>query len=127
MKNKGNSHVAALTKSMVMLICGCLDAVNSRKRFRFDLIVLQETFLSYPEIGDSGFRCALWNFKQQLTLKVRARCGISIVHPWTSLYCGFRERLLCSNSENQKSEITELEFSFTEWDFLWALWDGRII
>ena len=33
----------------------------------------------YPEIGDSSFRCALWTFKQQLTWKVRARCGISIV------------------------------------------------
>ena len=34
---------------------------------------------SYPEIGDSSFRCALWTFKQQLTWKVWARCGISIV------------------------------------------------
>ena len=34
---------------------------------------------SYPEIGNSSFRCALWTFKQQLTWKVRARCGISIV------------------------------------------------
>ena len=33
----------------------------------------------YPEIGDSSFRCALWTFKQQLTLKMRARCSISIV------------------------------------------------
>ena len=34
---------------------------------------------TYPEIGDSSFRCALWTFKQQLTWKVQARCGISIV------------------------------------------------
>ena len=34
---------------------------------------------SYPEIGDSSFRRALWTFKQQLILKVRAHCGISIV------------------------------------------------
>ena len=34
---------------------------------------------TYPEIGDSSFWCALWTFKQQLTLKVRARCDISIV------------------------------------------------
>ena len=34
---------------------------------------------TYPEIGDSSFRCALWTFKQQLAWKVRARCGISIV------------------------------------------------
>ena len=34
---------------------------------------------TYPKIGDSSFRCALWTFKQQLTWKVRARCGISIV------------------------------------------------
>ena len=33
----------------------------------------------YSEIGDSSFSCALWTFKQQLTWKVRARCGISIV------------------------------------------------
>ena len=35
--------------------------------------------MPYPEIFDSSFRCALWLFKQQLTLKVWARCGISIV------------------------------------------------
>ena len=34
---------------------------------------------TYPEIGNSSFRCALWTFKQQLTLKVWAHCGISIV------------------------------------------------
>ena len=34
---------------------------------------------AYPEIGNSRFRCALWTFKQQLTLKMWARCGISIV------------------------------------------------
>ena len=34
---------------------------------------------TYPEIGDSSFRCALWTFKQQLTLKVRVRCDIYIV------------------------------------------------
>ena len=34
----------------------------------------------YPEIGDSCFRCALWTSKQQLTWKVRAYCGIPILH-----------------------------------------------
>ena len=32
---------------------------------------------AYPEIRDGSFRCTLWTFKQQLTLKVRARCGSS--------------------------------------------------
>ena len=31
-----------------MLICGCLDAVNWRKRFWLDLIVPQQTFLLPP-------------------------------------------------------------------------------
>ena len=34
--------------------------------------------ITYPEIGDSSFRCALWTCKQQLTWKAQARCGISI-------------------------------------------------
>ena len=46
----------------------------------------------YPEIGDANFRCAFWIFKWQLTLKVWARCGISIVLR-TSLYCGFQDTL----------------------------------
>ena len=35
-----------------------------------------DLFKPYPEIGYSSFRCALLSFKQQLILKVRARCGI---------------------------------------------------
>ena len=49
--------------------------------------IIEYTFSAktYPEIGDSSFRCAI---KQQLTWKVRARC---IVLLWTSLYCDFRD------------------------------------
>ena len=36
-------------------------------------------FKTYPEIDDSRFRCVLWIFKHQLTLKVWARCGNSNV------------------------------------------------
>ena len=32
----------------------------------------------YSEIGDPNFKCALWTFKQDLALKIWARCGISI-------------------------------------------------
>ena len=36
---------------------------------------------SYPEIGDATFKYALWALKQQLGLKMWARCRISIVLP----------------------------------------------
>ena len=32
----------------------------------------------YSEIGDTNFKCALWTFKQNLALKIWARCRISI-------------------------------------------------
>ena len=48
-------------------------------KFPCPLLFAPTMSTSYPEIGDSSFSCALWTFKQQLTLKVRARCGISIV------------------------------------------------
>ena len=63
--------------------------------YAFSVLLLN--FPSYPEIEDSSFRCALWTFKQQLTSKVRARCGISIVLLQTSLYCGFRDTKLSVN------------------------------
>ena len=31
----------------------------------------------YSEIGDVNFKCALWNFKQQLALKIRVHCSLS--------------------------------------------------
>ena len=34
---------------------------------------------TYPENGNAKFRCTLWTFKQQLALKMGARCGISLV------------------------------------------------
>ena len=46
---------------------------------------------TYPEIGDSNFKCTPWTFKQQLALKMRALCRISIVLLQTSLHCGFRD------------------------------------
>ena len=56
--------------------------------------------MSYPEIGDANFWCALWTFKQQLTLKMSAHCRISTVLLQASLYCDFRDMVLCicSNS-----------------------------
>ena len=51
-------------------------------------------FYSYPEIGNTSFKCALWTFKQQLALKMRARCRISIVLLQMSLYCGFRNTFI---------------------------------
>ena len=39
----------------------------------------QLLLIPYPEIGDANFKCALWIFEQRLALKMRARCGISIV------------------------------------------------
>ena len=48
---------------------------------------------AYPEIGagDAYFKCTLWTFKQQLTLKRRVCCGISIVLLQISLYCSLRD------------------------------------
>ena len=46
---------------------------------------------AYPEIGDANFEGTLWTFKQTLSLKMWARCGISIVLLQTSVYCAFRE------------------------------------
>ena len=46
---------------------------------------------SYREIGHAN--CALWTCKQQLALKLRASCSISIVLLETSLYCGFRDTM----------------------------------
>ena len=37
------------------------------------------TLILIPKIGDDRFKCALWTLKQQLTLKIPARCKISIV------------------------------------------------
>ena len=36
-------------------------------------------YQTYPEIDDASFKCTLWTSKQQLALKMRMRCGISIV------------------------------------------------
>ena len=33
----------------------------------------------YPEIDNANFKYALWTYKLQLALKMRARCRISIV------------------------------------------------
>ena len=41
--------------------------------------------VSYSEISDSNFRCALWTFIQQLTWKVRTRCDTSIVTSYKRL------------------------------------------
>ena len=46
---------------------------------------------TYPEIGDINFKCALWTFKQQLTLSTWARCRIYIVLLKMSLCCEFRD------------------------------------
>ena len=35
--------------------------------------------MTYPQFGYDNFKCTLRTFKQQLTLKMRVRCGISIV------------------------------------------------
>ena len=35
-------------------------------------------WLTYPEIGDANLKCVLGTFKQQLTLKMRTCCRISI-------------------------------------------------
>ena len=53
--------------------------VPDRVVFTGQFMMLNGIQVTYPEIGDSSFRCALWTSKQQLTLKVQARCGISIV------------------------------------------------
>ena len=45
---------------------------------------------TFPEIGDTNFKCALWTFKQQLVLKMQALCRISIVLKQMSLYCAFQ-------------------------------------
>ena len=78
-------------------------AYGSRTSHQSDLSLLEfsncqvcnakETICPYPEIGDANFKCALWTFQQQLTLKMQARCSISIVLLQTSLYCGFRNMI----------------------------------
>ena len=62
MKKKGNSHVASLTHRKEMLICGCLDVVNWRKRFRLDLIVPQQAFLLPPANEGSVFTSVCLSF-----------------------------------------------------------------
>ena len=44
-----------------------------RRKRKFPLM------FTYPEIGDANFKGALWTFKQQLALRMRVRCGISIL------------------------------------------------
>ena len=46
---------------------------------------------TYPEIGDVNFKCTPWTFKQQLALKMRARCRISNVFVQMPFHCGFRD------------------------------------
>ena len=36
---------------------------------------------TYPKMGETTFNGALWNFKQQLTLNMRAHCAISNLSP----------------------------------------------
>ena len=55
-----------------------IDQIKSTQFLHLNCIDPQR-LVPYPEIDDSRFRCALWIFKQQLTLKIRVRCGISIV------------------------------------------------
>ena len=43
--------------------------------FAIDITVLRP----YPEIANANFMCTLCTFKQQLALKNRMHCGISIV------------------------------------------------
>ena len=51
----------------------CVACVRHYPHLAVSSQIFHHCIISYPEIGDSCFRCAIWAFKQQLTLKVRAR------------------------------------------------------
>ena len=64
------------------------DIKSVVRTFSLTLIWFQKR-RTYPEIGYANFKCASWNFKQQLGFKMRMRWDFPIVLPLTYLYCAF--------------------------------------
>ena len=70
------------------------------------------------------------HYEQQLALKMRARCGISIVLLWTSLYCGFRDTVSLLRRRNNSPAMEAKLTSSVIWKFYasekCAANDGRL-
>ena len=64
--------------------------------------------ITYPEIDDVNIKGALWTFKQWLALKMRVRCGLSIVVLLTSpckAFSGYDAKYAMSDRQIKLADI----------------------
>ena len=86
-------------------------------------LLFEELYLSlvtYPKIGSANFKCTLRTFKQQLALKMRASCGMSIGLLLTSLHCGFWDSLYMSHFSYACKMRYPLNLVLESWKYLWS-------
>ena len=81
----------------------------------------------YHEIGDAKFKFALWTFKQQLALKMRVRCGISIVLLQTSLCCALLDTAEPGTSKWKRNIGTCEQKLYPIWEHIQSKKHGTIL
>ena len=77
-------------------------------------------WLLIQKIGSANFKCTLRTFKQQLALKMRASCGMSIGLLLTSLHCGFWDSLYMSHFSYVCKMRYPLNLVLESWEYLWS-------